>query len=129
MSFMRGRINRAVYWLIVCVAIAMYVVIDLVARKPTGVSEVVLVFLCVPRLHDIGRSGWLVLWPILFEVGGAIAAFTLLPLATATAAMGVVVLVIATLLIWLGCIPGQPTANKFGDPPTPGLGRRKPKLS
>jgi hypothetical protein len=32
-------------------------------------------------------------------------------------------------MIWLGCVPGQPGANKFGEPPPPGLAwraRKKP---
>jgi uncharacterized membrane protein YhaH (DUF805 family) len=121
-----GRTNRATYWTGVAVILILMIVIGVVTRKPPHIAEVVLIILGVPRLHDIGKSGWLVLWPIGLEVVGAICAFGFLPLESAMAVMGLVVLIIAGLMIWLGCIRGQDVENRFGPPPSPGIGWKKP---
>lgn len=77
----------------------------------------------VPRLHDIGRSGWFALGifapSILIETHifpdrtGSLAAPTL----------GVILLMAALVgaVVWLGAVRGQPGANKFGPPCLPGL--------
>jgi uncharacterized membrane protein YhaH (DUF805 family) len=122
MNFLKGRANRAIYWLSIGLVVVLYAGISMLSRKQVGVSEGVLLAVAVPRLHDIGRTGWLTLVPIGIEVVGLIAAFSMLPLETAKIAMGVVTLVIAALMIWLGAIPGQPSLNSFGEPPVPGLG-------
>jgi uncharacterized membrane protein YhaH (DUF805 family) len=41
--------------------------------------------------------------------------------------MGVFVVVVAGLMIWLGCVPGQPFANRFGEPPASGFLWKQPK--
>jgi uncharacterized membrane protein YhaH (DUF805 family) len=87
------------------------------------IGEFLIVLVCVPRLHDIGRSGW---W-----AGGAIAGEVVIMLALLAAThsmkatmigMGLYVLVCAGLMVVLGLIPGQPGENRFG-PPMPALGR------
>jgi uncharacterized membrane protein YhaH (DUF805 family) len=118
---LKGRMNRAGYWLCVAIIAVLYFAMNFVFRTRTPISEVVLIFLCVPRLHDIGRSGWLVLIPLALEVGGAIAAFSSLPPGTGLAVMGVIVLLIAGLIIWLGCVRGDQSANRFGEAPSPGI--------
>jgi uncharacterized membrane protein YhaH (DUF805 family) len=57
----------------------------------------------------------------LFEVVGAVLGFTLLPAGMAMSAMVGMTLVIIGSVVWLGMIPGQPTANRFGEPPAPGI--------
>jgi hypothetical protein len=39
--------------------------------------------------------------------------------------LGVVGLLVIVGLIVLGAVPGQPQANRFGEPPPPGLGFKK----
>ena len=121
MDFLKGRMNRAVYWLCVGTVAVLLLLWTLLAPGTARVHEIVLVILCVPRLHDIGWSGWWVLAPLSLEIGAAVLAFTTLPLETAQPVMGVVVLVIFGLVAWLGTIPGQPHTNRFGEPPRPGL--------
>ncbi|QGZ93461.1 DUF805 domain-containing protein [Terricaulis silvestris] len=125
---LQGRMNRAMFWLCVVIIVALYVVLNFYFQRRTPVSEVVLVILCVPRLHDIGRSGWLVLAPLALEIGAVIAAFSLLPRDSALPVLGIVTLIIAGLIIWLGCIPGDPASNRFGDPPAPGIKFERPKV-
>ena len=76
----------------------------------------------VPRLHDIGRSGWIVLGVIALEICIVVVAAVV---GGDTDAIliggGIATLVIALLAIWLGCIPGQPHANRWGPPPAPGV--------
>jgi uncharacterized membrane protein YhaH (DUF805 family) len=124
---LQGRMNRAMFWLCVAIIVVLYGVVTFYFQRRTPVSEVVLVILCVPRLHDIGRSGWLVLGPLALEIGAAIAAFTFLPPGSALPALGIVTLIVAGLIVWLGCIPGDPGSNRYGDSPPPGIKFERPK--
>lgn len=101
-------------------------VIGIATGKPPHVSEFLLILLGVPRLHDIGKSGWLVLWPIGLEIVGLIVALGFLPLDSAMAVMGVVASIIFGLMIWLGCLRGEDAENRFGPPPSSGIGWKKP---
>ena len=129
MGFMKGRTNRATYWLSLGVIGVLLAITVLVFHTEVRVGEILLIWICVPRLHDIGRSGWIAGGGLLAEIALAIGAVVLFhDPDTAAAALGVVTLVIAALLIWLGCIPGNRSANKFGEPPASGIGIR-PKSS
>jgi uncharacterized membrane protein YhaH (DUF805 family) len=116
-----GRINRAAYWLFLAMLIAILVVVNMLSSQPMRITEGLLFLICIPRMHDIGRSGWWLLAPLALEVGGAIAIVLYLPPETAEVAMGLISLAIVGLLIWLGAVPGETEANRFGDPPAPGL--------
>jgi len=122
MTVLEGRYNRATYWTAIGVTAILFVGISLVAKSPPHISEVVLVFLAVPRLHDIGKSGWLVLWPLGLEIVGAIIGLAILPKEAFLPVMGLITLIILGLVIWLGCISGQPFTNSFGEPPAAGIG-------
>jgi uncharacterized membrane protein YhaH (DUF805 family) len=113
-----GRVNRACYWLGLAMTISTLVAINMLSSEPVRISEAILAIFCVPRLHDIGRSGWWLLAPLALEVGGGIASAVYLPPETMEAAPA---LVIVGFLIWLGAVPGEVKANRFGDPPPPGL--------
>lgn len=121
MDFLKGRTNRATYWLTVGICISLYAAIFLITGDHVSVSEIVLLIICIPRLHDIGKSGWWSGGLILVELALLALTITFLPLEQAQQAMGVFVLIVAGLMIWLGCVPGQPFANKFGEPPAPGF--------
>lgn len=125
MTFLKGRTNRAVYWLCIGIILVFSVVARMVLHSQAGATEVVLAFACIPRLHDIGRSGWLVLWGIGLEIVVVLGGVLLLPLQVFALAVDGLVVVILGLLIWLGSIKGDPAANRFGEPPGPGLGVRK----
>lgn len=127
MGFLQGRANRATYWFSLGIVAVLLAIIALVFRGPAKVSEVVLIMVCVPRLHDIGRSGWIAGGVVLAEIAVAIGGIFIFLGDTYFVAMGVMVLVIAGLLIWLGTLPGDPLTNRFGDQPAPGIGF-KPKM-
>ena len=125
MGFLKGRTNRATYWLSLGVIAVLVAIAALVFHAPVKISEVVLIWVCVPRLHDIGRSGWIAAGVFLAEIVVAIGSVFLFSDPDMAAAMlGVMVLAIAGLLIWLGCIPGDRIVNDFGDPPARGIGFR-----
>jgi uncharacterized membrane protein YhaH (DUF805 family) len=114
--------NRATYFLSLAIVVGLYVVVALVLPKPPSVAEVILIALGVPRLHDIGLSGWWAGGVIVAEILVAIAVFVTLPMASAMIAMGLFVLVVLGLMIWLGAIRGDTGANRFGEAPPPGVG-------
>lgn len=94
--------------------------------KLNGGMEMMMVLIGVPRLHDIGRSGWLVGAAIGAEIVIVIVAATLGSMDTLEIVGGLLVLVIAALGVWLGIIPGESGANQWGEPPGTGIrfGRR-----
>ena len=118
--------NRALYWLCLALIVVLYLVLNLVTTTPPPISEVVLIFLCIPRLHDIGKSGWFVLIGLGVEIVALTIGFGFFDLGTAKSIAGWGALLIIGLLIWLGTIPGNPNPNAWGDPPAPGLQFRRP---
>jgi len=118
---LKSRLNRASYWVMVGVALAAMLVSGLVFRHPLPAALVVMLIAAVPRLHDLGRSGW---W-----AGGVFVALMalffggdfVLPRQTFQNALGVAVLVLPGLLACLGALPGQKADNPFGPPPPRGL--------
>jgi uncharacterized membrane protein YhaH (DUF805 family) len=126
MKFLTGRTNRAVYWLCIVLIAAIMAALNFIAPNQAKISEVVLVFVSVPRLHDLGRSGWWVLIPLALEVGAIAVSFLQdLSLDQMHITLGAVVIVIGLLMILLGVLPGQREPNRFGPPPAPGLGRKR----
>ncbi|MDG2531937.1 DUF805 domain-containing protein [Caulobacter endophyticus] len=121
MHLLKARLNRASYWVIVGVAIAAMLVASLVFRRQLPSALVVMLIAAIPRLHDLGRSGWwaggvfIAVMALIF--GGQ---YVLAPQALQNA-LGVVVLVLPGLLIGLGALPGQKADNAFGPPPPKGL--------
>lgn len=92
-----------------------------VMEKPPHLFEWLALLLAMPRLHDVGRSGWWVGGALIAEIVLVILALALLPsIDDALIAGGVFVMVILCLMIWLGCIPGDPQPNAYGKPPPSG---------
>ena len=73
--------------------------------------------MCVPRLHDLGKSGWWVLIPIGIELIAIVVAIAVFSPEGAYVVFSAVFLAVASFIVVLGLIPGQPHANRFGDPP------------
>ena len=113
----KGRISRSVYFAMLTVFLAVIFAINYFATKPISALEASLILLTIPRLHDIGRSGWLVLWGVAIEVVGLIASFVLLPQESVQVGMGLTVLVLGVVILILGLIPGDKGANKYGEQP------------
>lgn len=121
--FNYGRINRTTYWALVAMIVAITVIARLLIGDTARVSEVVLLWIAVPRLHDIGRSGWWAGGVLGIEVAGVIVTLVTQPsLAGVQLAAGIFVLLLGVLMIVLGCLPGEPEANDYGDAPPPGFG-------
>jgi len=120
MNYLKGRINRATFWLSVGMLVLLIVLIRVFAPSSAHISEVVLMFLAIPRLHDIGRTGWWVLAAFGIEIAAIIVGFVVVP-QHALAVAGGVTLLIFGLMTWLGAIPGNTGPNRYGDQPPPGL--------
>jgi uncharacterized membrane protein YhaH (DUF805 family) len=120
-----GRLNRATYFLGFAILVAAYVVMAQFMTRPPAVGEILAASIAVPRLHDIGKSGWWAGGVILAEL---VVVFGALPFAISThdsdvilIAGGLFVFVVLGLMVWLGCIAGQTQANRYGEPPPPGI--------
>jgi uncharacterized membrane protein YhaH (DUF805 family) len=127
---LKYRINRPTYWL--CnVFVAVILGVLAYFGKLNGGMEMMMVLIGVPRLHDIGRSGWLVGAAIVAEIVVVVAVAIFASMDTLEIVGGLIVLTIAVLGIWLGMIPSQSGANKWGEPPGPGIrfGRRNASLT
>ena len=114
---MRGRFNRATYWLCLCIIVGAVVIMAEFGIRPPRIGEAMLVLMCVPRLHDLGKSGWWVLIPIGIELTAIVVAIAVFSTEGAYVVFSAVFLAVAGFIVVLGLIPGQPTANRFGDPP------------
>lgn len=133
MRFLAGRINRAWYWHgIMMTTVGAGVFGKMAAPRLldiAGLASLVVfcvrMIICVLRLHDIGKSGWWALTPLVL-LGVVIAAdFYMLSSAAALApgaflaAKVLEYLAICGWHIWLGAMPGETKTNRFGDPPAP----------
>ena len=118
---LRTRMNRVTYGLCLGLFVAIYAVLIAFAKRPPAVAEIVLLYICVPRLHDIGLSGWWYGAGILSEIAVVVASIILLPLSEALVPIGFFVLFLLFVLVWLGLIPGEPGSNRFGERPAPGF--------
>ena len=125
-SLTRGRINRATYWLCLVVITAIFAAIIAFTDKRVPYGEIVLIVLCVPRLHDVGRSGWWVGGVLIAEIVIVVTALASLPEDQALMVVGLFSLFILVGLVVLGALPGQPGPNRFGPPPAPGLSFGRP---
>jgi uncharacterized membrane protein YhaH (DUF805 family) len=122
MWWLKGRMNRASYLPLLGLSLAFCVAL-VTLQKRGGFSEIILVMLAVPRLHDIGKSGWWAGGFFLAEVIITLISVWLLPLDAATIPLGLFVIVVFGLLIWLGTVPGQAGTNRYGESPAPGFSR------
>lgn len=113
-----SRMNRATYWLWLVVAVPIIVAVKVKAPKYGVSTEVLLPSLCVPRLHDIGRSGWWVVAPALGEFIPLIGLF-FIPMNYSSILTYLSILILWGFFIWLGTVPGQSGPNRFGEQPRP----------
>ena len=116
MYFLKGRTNRATYAVGLAVSVALATVAIVLNVKIPG--EVLLAFVCAPRLHDLGMSAWWFAFAILGEIA-VVAAFAVNGAIDYAALPGIGMLLIPAIALLF--IPGQPDANRFGDRPAPGI--------
>jgi len=132
MLYKYGRINRPTYLLMLAIFVAAYAVILSLMPKPPAIAEVTALLIAIPRLHDIGKSGW---WAGAAILGEIVVVIGALMLATGNGgadfilmAGGLYVFVILALMIVLGCIRGQEGVNKYGEAPPPGVSLKTYKM-
>lgn len=137
-----GRISRQSFWIAVLILFGANVLLGWIPLIGIVVSVVAIYAgVCVysKRLHDMGKSGWLQLAPMvavfvlmavaMVSMGGmaAMGAFSGSDDMMAGAAMGgfgmvalcggLAFLIGIGFLLWVGLTPGEPGANKYGEPP------------
>ena len=124
----RGRFGRGMYWFLLGVIASMYLWVWMylsinLLDAPYG-NGLILLTLCVPRLHDMGKSGWFVLFagvPVLFAA--MIGPYFSLEGQNTVALL--MLSAIAGFVILLGVVPGDPKPNRWGSPPDLGLAFRR----
>lgn len=127
MNFLNYRYNRLTYWLSLAMFAALSFLMAFVLEKQAGyVSEFLLAIICVPRMHDIGKSGKIVMGILAVYFVVSLGLIFLTDIDSALMALGVINIIIAGLLIWLGIIPGQPETSEYGNPPPNGVSFKKP---
>lgn len=114
-----GRAGRALFWQYILIYVVIGVGLSLLGLRLLADIFALALFLptlgiCVRRLHDLGKSGWLVLLPAIpgFLFGAFIFIFSPLALVAALAS-----LICSLYLIYLYAQPGVAGPNQFGPAP------------
>ncbi|WP_447910906.1 DUF805 domain-containing protein [Brevundimonas bullata] len=125
MRFWDGRINRTTYWAAFAAAVGVITGVRLLGFD-SRMFELLLGIICIPRMHDMGWSGRWILLPLAVLFGGSIwaGASASSPEQVLIGAYTVTAMVFA-LMIWLGCLKGQPDWNEYGNPPPDGISFRQ----
>ncbi len=121
LGFLEGRSNRVDYWTSIAVLVALSVGFRLLFGGGGGViQEFVLVMVAVPRLHDIGRSGWWAVAAFGIEWVGVSALVLVGGDQWATNSLWILGYVVLCVVV-LGAWSGDPGENRFGPRPPSGL--------
>src|SRR5438445_8489506 len=67
------RINRVTYAVYLAIFVIAYAAMVIAMKRPPALAEALVAFVAIPRLHDIGRSGW---W-LLILLGAELAAIAI----------------------------------------------------
>jgi uncharacterized membrane protein YhaH (DUF805 family) len=119
MRTLNYRMNRVTYGaLLVALVVAYFVMVNTMKRPPG--AEVLVALIAVPRLHDVGRTGWWLL-PLFLGELVAVAIGWSGGVDGILVAGGLYVLFCLVLLVVLGLIPGEGATNRWGEPPLSGL--------
>jgi len=139
-----GRTRRSHFWIGWLICLGVGVVAGWIPILG-GLISLALIWpnlaIAVKRLHDMGKSGWLIAIPWVVSVFGTIAAFSMIGITAFTNAaaldegdplaimallgpalglVGLLVLVNLGFLLWIGLSDGQQGPNRFGsNPKTP----------
>jgi uncharacterized membrane protein YhaH (DUF805 family) len=138
-AYLKGRSGRAEFW--IGIALLFAVGIGLTLFQIAGASAVTTflwIILWARRLHDLGKSGWIILIPVGLMLLASFGAFAFggdelvqaMRAAQANSGQisergarlllafaGVVVVIQGGFTIWLGSKSGEPGSNRFGPPP------------
>lgn len=136
-----GRIRRSHFWIAWGILFAASLVLGFIPIIGTLISLVLIwpsIAIQVTRLHDMGKTGWLVVVPWVANIVGIIAIISTVGLAAiansgdldsddpaqmmavmgpAFGIIGLLVLVGLGFLLWIGISDSQPGPNKYGPNP------------
>ena len=114
------RMNGRTFAVSSAVLVVAYTAMLAFTDRPPGI-DVLASFIVVPRLHDVGRSGWWYLSVLPVEL--ALVGLGMWLGGSDGIALGAVlfVLLFFLLMIVLTLIPGELGANRWGDPPPRGI--------
>ena len=116
----RGRIGRRDFWIGFAMVMAVSALLNFLGPvgKIVGFASLwPMVCLHAKRLHDAGRSAWLMLAPAAVTLSQVMVAATM-PRTPLDGVLTVLTMAVsAGFLLWVGLSPGQPGANHFGEPP------------
>ena len=116
----RGRIGKRDFWVAFVMIMAASVALNLV--KPVGqVLGLLLLWpqVCIntKRLHDAGRTAWLLLFPAAVTLACAGVALAGPSGPVAETAFAVAMATSFVFLLWVGLSAGDLEHNRFGPPP------------
>lgn len=115
-SYLNTRMNRQTYWtILIPVVVLVALAVAFLPRSP-GILEIVMISIGVPRLHDLGRSGWWMAVPFGVEIAGIAGGLALGGVEGILIGGGLAVIVIFLMMVVLGLLPGQAEANAYGPP-------------
>lgn len=137
-----GRIGRQSFWIGWLALLAVNVVLGWIPVIGWILSLVAIyASVCVfsKRLHDMGKSGWLQVWPMVISIALVVVSLAFMggsaammgargmeqgvdPAAVGGMGLGALMLGLAFLIgvaftLWVGLTPSQPEANKYGPAP------------
>jgi uncharacterized membrane protein YhaH (DUF805 family) len=115
--------NRLTYLVWFAVFVIVVTILLQFTDRP-GPTEVLAALIVVPRLHDIGRSGWWYL-VLIFAEAVALAIGWQSGVDGILIAGGIFVMIALAVLMILGFIPGEPRENRWGVPPDFGFHFRR----
>ena len=115
---LNGRASRSVFWQYILVYLVIDFALSIIWQGLAGLLSLALFLptlgVSVRRLHDIGKSGWLVLLPTIPALLAGAFVFVFWPFAVVA---GFATLICAGYLIYLYAQPGVAGANEFGPAP------------
>jgi len=118
----KGRIGARDFWIGFLIVMAASLVLNLLQTAGQVLGLVLLwpqVCIHAKRLHDMGRSAWLLLAPLGFALACAGAGALVGTRLAFEVCFGLVAMFGVGFLLWVGLSSGDPAPNRYGEPPDP----------